>query len=444
MSEHRAFPKSVQAGIPRLGPKPDGWTTYALGDLLEVVERPVRLDAEKHYQLVTAKRNRGGIVERGRLRGRSIKTKTQFLTKSGDFLISRRQIAHGACGIVPSSLDNAVVSNEYATLQPTDRLNIDFLKHLTNTIYFQQTCFHSSIGVHVEKLVFNLEHWMTWQFHLPPLPGQRRIAAILDEWDKAIAIAEKLVDTRARRKNWLSRQIFRLSGDQTSGGDIQEVKISDIAEVIRGVGYDPTIDKSPEGGVRILTAGNVQQRRITLQGDSTYVIEDIVPQRLLTQQDDFIVCMSNGSKHLVGKAGRCLNTPSEKMAAGAFCATVRPKHSQSVRLLDQMFQSQRYAELLHLALAGSAIGNLAPSQLEDFLFFFTDSEKSIEELELIDRDLDQSTLLAELLSSQKRGLMQKLLSGDLPVPESIDRLLPGGQDVDDALEAEDQSAEATG
>ncbi len=69
-------------------------------------------DAET-YQLVTAKRSRGGIVARETLRGDQIKTKTQFYVEAGDFLISNRQVSHGACGVVPQSLHGAVVSNEY-------------------------------------------------------------------------------------------------------------------------------------------------------------------------------------------------------------------------------------------------------------------------------------------------------------------------------------------
>ncbi len=60
-------------------------------------------------------------------------------------------------------------------------------------MYFQQTCFHSSIGVHVEKLVFRLEDWMRWEFDVPPLPEQKRIVAVLDAWDQAIDQAERLI-----------------------------------------------------------------------------------------------------------------------------------------------------------------------------------------------------------------------------------------------------------
>jgi type I restriction enzyme S subunit len=96
-----AYPPSVQPGIPRLGSTPNGWTRFPLGKLIRKVERPANLADSESYQLVTAKRSRGGIVAREVLRGDQIRTKTQFYVQTGDFLISNRQISHGACGVVP-------------------------------------------------------------------------------------------------------------------------------------------------------------------------------------------------------------------------------------------------------------------------------------------------------------------------------------------------------
>lgn len=148
-----AYPPSIQAGIPKLGETPKGWKRHKLGDLLRRIERPARLVDSETYQLVTAKRNRGGIVARESLRGEQIRTKTQFYVEAGDFLISNRQISHGACGVVPESLHRAVVSNEYTAFHTSEGLDPAFLNALSHSVYFQQTCFHSSIGVHVEKLV---------------------------------------------------------------------------------------------------------------------------------------------------------------------------------------------------------------------------------------------------------------------------------------------------
>ena len=146
-----SFPPSVQAGIPKLPPTPKGWCKAALGANLHEVNRPVRLVPDAEYTLVTVRRSRGGVDKRSVLLGSEIKTPSQFFVAAGDFLISKRQIVHGACGIVPAELDGAVVSNEYAVLGGDGEIDPRFLRYLSETTYFQQTCFHSSIGVHVEK-----------------------------------------------------------------------------------------------------------------------------------------------------------------------------------------------------------------------------------------------------------------------------------------------------
>jgi type I restriction enzyme S subunit len=114
--ESGGFPSSVQPGIPNLPAMPAGWQRISLGRLLTEVRRPVALNQNDTYRLVTVKRSRGGVELRETLTGQEIKTPTQFYVRTGDFLISKRQIVHGACSIVPAELDGAIVSNEYAVL----------------------------------------------------------------------------------------------------------------------------------------------------------------------------------------------------------------------------------------------------------------------------------------------------------------------------------------
>jgi type I restriction enzyme S subunit len=162
--------------------------------MLDVVERPIRLEPEARYRLVTAKRNRGGITLRSELLGREILTKSQFSTRAGDFLISRRQIIHGACGVVPQELDGAVVSNEYSTLRTRTELRMDFWRHYTHTAYFQRTCFHSSHGVDVEKMIFKLDEWLAREIDVPPHAEQRKIAAILASVEGAIQATRAVIE----------------------------------------------------------------------------------------------------------------------------------------------------------------------------------------------------------------------------------------------------------
>ena len=128
--------------------------------------------------------------------------------KAGDFLISKRQIVHGACGIVPPELDGAIVSNEYAVLNSDGQIDLGFLRYLSESIYFQQTCFHSSIGVHVEKMLFNTERWLSWPFNLPPLAEQKRIVEILDLATAEVLTIQRLRDVLKKEKKAIMQQLL--------------------------------------------------------------------------------------------------------------------------------------------------------------------------------------------------------------------------------------------
>jgi type I restriction enzyme, S subunit len=207
-ADNGGFPPSVQPGIPTLPPAPAGWRRIQLRDHLREVRRPVALEGDTPYRLVTVKRSRGGVELREVLRGAEVKTPSQFYVRADDFLISKRQIVHGACGIVPRELDGAVVSNEYAVLNSDGQIDLRFLRYLSESRYFQQTCFHSSIGVHVEKMIFKTERWLTWPFNIPPLSVQRKIVEVLDAAQREVALFQAQIDKLKQEKAALMAQLL--------------------------------------------------------------------------------------------------------------------------------------------------------------------------------------------------------------------------------------------
>jgi type I restriction enzyme S subunit len=228
---------------------------------LEVVERPVELIDDVEYQLVTAKRSRGGVVARSRLLGRDILTKTQFKIARDDFLMSNRQIIHGGCGIVPPALDGAVVSNEYSVLKPKSKLSLEFLGYLSHSIYFQQTCFHASVGVDVEKMIFDCERWLEFRIHLPPLHEQNRIAETLSSVDEAIAATRAVIEktTKVKQgvlKRLLTKGIGHTRLKQTEIGEIPERwkvgRLDDFFVLQRG--FDLPVQSRDHGDVPVIAS----------------------------------------------------------------------------------------------------------------------------------------------------------------------------------------------
>ena len=177
----------------------------------------------------------------------------QFWLQNGDFLISKRQIVHGACGLVPKELEGSIVSNEYAVLRCKSGIDARFLSYLAHSIHFQQTCFHSSIGVHIEKMIFNTKKWLKWEFNLPPLPEQQKIADILSTWDMAIENTAKLLANAEAQKRALMQQLLtgklRLKGFE--GREWKAVRLDQYFTSRRERGRDglPTFSVTLDRGV---------------------------------------------------------------------------------------------------------------------------------------------------------------------------------------------------
>ncbi len=202
------YPKSVTSGQPKIDSFTKEWKIIPLRKALEQIFRPISLAEEEEYQLVTVKRNRGGVVPREVLLGKQIKTQNQHILKSGDFLIARRQIIHGACEFVPEYLDNSIVSSEYDIFQTKPELLSEYLKFLIHTTYLQQTFFQSSIGVDIEKMVFKTNRWLKFPIALPPIAEQKKIAEILGMCDRQIELTEKLINSKNKLKRGLMQKLF--------------------------------------------------------------------------------------------------------------------------------------------------------------------------------------------------------------------------------------------
>lgn len=202
---HKSFKET------EIGEIPEGWEIRKLGELFNLVERPVKMDDNETYNLVTVKRRQEGIVLRGQLKGAKILVKAQFKLEAGDFLISKRQIVHGACEVVPPELDGAIVSNEYHVLHPTEELDLDYFRWTTRTFRMMRYFMISSIGVHIEKMLFKLKDWYKLPVALPPLEEQKRIAKIFNSIETQIEVEEAKLAQLQQTKRGLMQDL--LSGD---------------------------------------------------------------------------------------------------------------------------------------------------------------------------------------------------------------------------------------
>ena len=193
---------------------PRDWASKKIGQWLKLAERSIVLQDEEEYQLVTIRRGFGGVDSRGSFLGKNVLVKNYFIVKTGDFIISKRQIAHGACGIVPPELDGAVVSNEYNVFLPQDGTNIQMFNLMMQLPHYKRLFYLMSDGVHIEKLLFKTQDWMKRTLAMPLLKEQKKIAEILATQDKTIELQGRKIEELKRFKKGCLEKMFPRKGQK--------------------------------------------------------------------------------------------------------------------------------------------------------------------------------------------------------------------------------------
>ncbi len=186
----------------------EAWKLKPIGKVLIEKQRRVSMEDDAEYSLVTVRRRFGGLISRGIYRGRSIKVKTQFKVHENDFLISKRQIVHCACGVVPKELDGSIVSNEYSVLVPRKGNCVHFFEYFAQQPSVSLSFLQCSIGIVIEKMLFKLKDWLKEEFLLPEFDEQLKIAQFLGEFDRIIDNQFQKVESLKDHKKGLMQKLF--------------------------------------------------------------------------------------------------------------------------------------------------------------------------------------------------------------------------------------------
>jgi type I restriction enzyme S subunit len=249
---------------------------------------------------------------------------------------------------------------------------------------------------------------------LPPIPEQKRIAEILSTWDDAIEQTRRVIDAKKRRKKALMQQLLtgerRALHSRTSSTHFsapspawEYLRARDLFEVRseRNFGHESVLAVTQDEGV---LPRNLLDRRIDAS-------ETNADSYKLVEPGDFVISLRSFQGGLEYSAYRGTVSPAYHV--------IRPK-----REIDETFYKyyfKCYDFIGHLAVAVIGIRDGKQVSFSDFSFMNL-PYPPIEEQKAIGRilaaadeeiKLHKKKLIA--LESQKRELMQKLLTGEVRV-----------------------------
>ncbi len=248
------------------------------------------------------------------------------------------------------------------------------------------------------------------QITFPPLPEQQKIADILSTWDEAIEQTRKLIDAKKRRKKGLMQQLLtgrkRLPGFQSNW---EERILGDLVKPISRPVPKPNIPYQATG---IRSHGKGTFTRMV--DDPTKVAMDTLYE---IQEGDLIVNITFAWE---GAIAIVSEKDSDGLVSHRF-PTYEIRHDACDReFLKQLILTQRFVWDLGIISPGGAGRNRVLNQ-KDFLKMKLLIPSQAEQHEIgclfIIADREITYLEAELkaFEKQKRGLMQKLLTGEVRV-----------------------------
>ena len=258
----------------------------------------------------------------------------KLIMKKGDILFGKRRAYQRKVGIAPF---DGIFSAHGMVLRPNEEvINPNFFPFFICSDQFMERAVRISVGGLSPTI--NWKDLREQEFDIPSLDEQKELADKLwaaynlkESYKKLLSATDEMVKSQFIEMFW--------------GGKYTMKKLRGHIEVLRGVSYKPSDvheDHSDNTSI-VLRSNNIDGGQVNFD-DLVYVDSERVSEHQVLNAGDIVMCGSNGSKKLVGKAALLNETPRENTSFGAFCLGIRCKSSIIPEYLATYFQTSLYRD----------------------------------------------------------------------------------------------------
>lgn len=397
--------------VPKLRFKADDGSDYPdlveikIGDAIKEAKRPLDMKDDEKYQLVTVKRRNEGIISRGMFYGRDILVKNYYTVKKGDYIISKRQVIHGANGIVPPELDDAIVSNEYMVLSDSSTLLVNYLALYSMTKKMYHMFYISSYGVDIEKMFFNVDDWKKKKIMVPCIKEQQKIADFLSTIDTVIEKQKATVEAWEERKKGVMQKLFsqevRFKADDGSDfPEWEEKKLGDICKTFSGGTPKSGEARYYENGtISFIRSGEIHDDKTELR----------ITNDGLNESSAKMVDVGDILYALYGATSGEVDISKIKGAINQAILCIRPLNDFNRKFIVEILRHNKET-ILRIYLQGGQ-GNLSAQIIQSLVFDFpclAEQQKIADCLSSLDEVIEKQKATLAAWEELKKGLLQQM------------------------------------
>ncbi|OOF78903.1 hypothetical protein BKG96_04240 [Rodentibacter caecimuris] len=198
-------------------------------------------------------------------------------------------------------------------------------------------------------------------------------------------------------------------GDVPEHWEVKRLKF--LGEIVLGLTYSPDDISTDENDILVLRSSNVQNGKLAFN-DNIFVNKDI-PQKMITTEDDILICSRNGSRALIGKCA-LIEGQAIGQTFGAFMTVFRTPYKRFIYyfLNSDIFKSQlgNFLTSTINQLTTQVLGNL-PICIPPLKEQITIATYLDERTAYIDRLIAKQQTLSEKLSEKRTALITEAVCG---------------------------------
>lgn len=390
---------------------PQDWDFVKIDTILEKIGKRVNVEKEELYQQIGIRSHGKGLFHKELVTGRELGNKSVFWVEKDCFIVNIVFAWEQAIGRTTEKEVGMICSHRFPMYRPKEsRVDIDYLVYLFKTPYGKKVLELASPGGAGRNKTLGQKEFMNSEILIPNLiEEQKKIVEILSTWDVAIEKQDQLIEKKKEFKKVLMQRL--LSGE-VRFKEFKDKWLKSPINKIAKIGIGKTPDRKNNNywgtGYKWLSIGDMRSKNIlnTKEEITQLAIEEcnmkIVPKGTLVMSFKLTL-------------GKVAILDDDMYTNEAICNFDVNREVINKNYLYYYLDFIDVSKFGSRATKGITLNQETLSGIIIKYPCLEEQNKIAETLISVDKEIELLEKELEALKLQKKGLMQRLLTGEVRV-----------------------------
>ena len=326
--------------------------------------------------------------------------KRKYTLETGDIVIARTGATTGYNQVIRSNEHSVFASYLIRYKLRQDIAYPFFIGCVLKSTYWKR--YIEKIKARSAQPGANAKDFANFKIFLPTFPEQKAIASLLAKWDTAIEKTEALIEAKEKRFKWLLKTLI---SDQQDNPEWQQVKLGEISTCYSGGTPSTQVSEYYDGEIPFINSGDLNQRHIKSVKGMLSILGVENSSAKFVKKNTLLMALYGAT------AGVVAITHIDAVINQAVLAIVVKKNHDNNFIF---FGLEQIKNTLVKKYRQGGQPNLSAKIIKSIklrLPSLPEQKRITNILDTAKQEVESLKQLAEQYRTQKRGLMQKLLTG---------------------------------